>query len=343
MPSQTMDDLARETGLSKMTVSRVFSGAAPVRETTRSVVLEAAKRLGYEYNALAGSFSSGKSGLVGIALVVKELLGSQYFSDLFIAVQAVLDRHGYGALLLDMGLDRFSSGRSIERFVAQKRVEGVVAFAPPRQSADFLKSFSRQCRWVVVVGGHPDDTGVPCVTLDNRHAIQVVIEHLMAYGHRRIGFIAGSGGMTDAEERRSAFHELRQFHKLPWNAGWEACGAFTWRGGRSAMHRMLSLPQPPTAVIAANDLSALGASDALREKGLVPGKDVSIAGIDNERWTLDAHPQITTVAQPLDAMGRKAAEMLVERLGQSSTPGHEGPWVLQGTLLPRDSTGRVRS
>ena len=334
-----MDDLARETGLSKMTVSRVFSGAVPVRDATRSVVLEAAKRLGYEYNALAGSFSSGKSGLVGIALVVKELLGSQYFSDLFTAAQEVLDRHGYGALLLDMGLDRFSSGRSIERYVAQKRVEGVVAFAPPRQSGEFLKSFGKQCRWVVVVGGHPVDAGVPCVTLDNRHAIQVVLDHLVAYGHRRIAFIAGSGGMTDAEERRSAFHELRRRHNLPWNEGWEACGAFTWRGGRSAMQQMLGLPLPPTAVIAANDLSALGASDAVRERGLVPGRDVSIAGIDNERWALDAHPQITTVAQPLAAMGRKAAEMLVDRLGGGGAAGDRGPWVMQGTLLPRESTG----
>lgn len=343
MPSQTMDDLARETGLSKMTVSRVFSGAAPVREATRLAVLEAARRLGYEYNALAGSFSSGKSGLVGIALVVNELLGSQYFSSLFTAVQEVLDRHGYGALLLDMGLDRFATGRSIERYVAQKRVEGVLAFAPPRNSAEFLKTFSRQCRWVVVVGGHPDDAGVPCVTLDNHHAIEVVIKHLLAYGHRRIGFISGSKGMTDAEDRRAAFHELRRQHDLQWNEGWEACGAFTWRGGRSAMQEILGLRVPPTAVIAANDLSALGASDALRERGLVPGRDVSIAGIDNERWSLDSHPQITTVAQPLDAMGRQAAEMLVDRLRGGGGGRDREPIVMRGTLLPRESTGRALS
>lgn len=105
------------------------------------------------------------------------------------------------------------------------------------------------------------------------------------------------------------------------------------------MQHMLGLPLPPTAVIAANDLSALGASDAVRERGLMPGRDVSIAGIDNERWALDAHPQITTVAQPLAAMGRKAAEMLVDRLCGGGAAGEQGPWVMQGTLLPRESTG----
>ncbi len=333
----TMGDLAAETGLSKMTISRVFSESANVRKSTRERVLKAARKLGYEYNALAGNFASGRSGLIGVAVDVRALMGSSYFARLFKGAHGLLEDAGYRSVIFDAASEEFSDGHRLARLVAQRRVEGLLAIVPPRNRTEFLSSFSRQHTSILVIGGRCEEKSVPWVDLDNRHAVELLLRHLRELGHRKIGFIAGSAGITDAVERAEAFHALRKKLRLRWNKAWEAPGEFSYGAGREAAHRILACAEPPTAIVAANDASALGACIAVRTLGMTPGKEVSIAGIDGWDLAAQADPPITTISQPLEEMGERAATILLAEI-ERRDEGH-GNAVLQGSLLARPSTG----
>ena len=336
-----MADLAKLTGLSKMTISRVFSGSDSVRESTRTKVLAAATKLGYEYNALAGNFSSGRSGLIGVAVDVAALMGSAYFSGLFKGAHGVLETAGYRSVIFDVASEEFSDGESLARLVAQRRVEGLLAFVPPQNRSEFLLSFGREHTSMVVLGGRCGVAEVPWLDFDNHHAVELLLRHLLELGHRKVGFISGSPGVTDATERRAAFHSLRESLQLEWRDDWEQCGGFSWGGGRRAMEQIMDAKERPTAVVAANDSSALGACDVLRAMAMVPGREISVAGIDGSDFAKDAMPALTTVSQPLEEMGRQAATILLERLTGERPQADGHGRMLLGSLLARASTGPV--
>jgi DNA-binding LacI/PurR family transcriptional regulator len=331
-----MSDLAQATGLSKMTISRVLSGSDGVRENTRAKVFEAVESLGYEYNALAGNFASGRTGLIGVAVDVRNLMGSTYFSRLFEGLYTVLEEAGFRVVIIDTASKEFPDGPSLGRLVSQKRVDGLIAIVPPNNRSSFLSSFKRQQTAVVLVGARLPETIVPWVDLDNRHAIGMLLNHLQQLGHRKIGFLAGPSDISDAAERSEAFHSLRSELKMPWKAEWEQSGEFNLGKGREGAARMLQLEDAPTAILAANDASALGAHEAVRRLGLTPGLEVSVAGVDGSELSEQADPPITTVIQPLMDMGKKAAQLLLNEL--EGNPSFKDSHIFQGRLITRAST-----
>jgi len=337
----TMGDLAKETGLSKMTISRVFSESSNVRQSTREKVLRASQKLGYEYNALAGNFASGRSGLIGVAVDVRSLMGSIYFARLFKGAHGLLEDAGYRSVMFDTASEEFSDGGRLARLVTQRRVDGLLAIVPPQNRTKFLSSFSRQHTSIVVIGGRCEEASIPWVDLDNHHAVELLMRHLHRLGHRKIGFLAGPEAITDAIERADSFHALRKKLRLRWSKDWQQPGEFSYGAGREAAHHILALPDGPTAILAANDASALGACEAVRALGKTPGREISVAGIDGWDLAAQADPPITTISQPLEEMGERAATILLEGIPgerKSHTPGNA---VLQGSLLARASTGEV--
>ncbi len=334
-----MTDLAAETGLSKMTISRVFTGSVNVRKSTKEKVMAAAKKLGYEYNALAGNFASGRSRLIGVAVDVSNLMGSRYFAHLFKGAHGYLEDAGYRSVIFDTGSEEFADGRRLSRLIDQRRVEGMLAFAPPSNQAEFISSFSKAATSILVIGGRATNGQVPWVDLDNYHAMELLVNHLAKLGHQKIGFIEGPEQIVDATERSNAFHTIRQQLKLPWHNDWLQSGEFSYGAGREAAHRILSLSNPPTAIIAANDYSALGACEAVRAYGMLPGKEISIAGIDGHEIAAEAEPAITTVTQPLEQMGEHAAMVLLKQIEKQDMSPDEATTIFKGKLIARPSTG----
>lgn len=334
-----MTDLANETGLSKMTISRVFTGSANVRTSTKERVIAAATKLGYEYNALAGNFASGRSRLVGVAVDVTMLMGNQYFSHLFKGAHGFLEDAGYRIVIFDTGSEEFADADRLSRLISQRRVEGVLTFVPPKNHSTFVSSFSQSHTSMVVIGGRANTNHVPWVDLDNHHAVEMLISHLQKLGHTKMGFIAGQEHNMDAAERLKAFTSILEKLNLPFEDEWIQPGEFGYGAGREAAHRMLSLPNPPTAIIAANDYSALGACEAIRAYGMTPGKEVSVVGIDGHDIAAEAEPAITTVTQPLEDMGEKAAMILLKQIEGTPISREEAHTVFEGTLIARPSTG----
>jgi len=209
-----MTDLANETGLSKMTISRVFSGSANVREKTRERVLKSADKIGYEYNALAAGFASGKSRMIGIAVDVENSLGTTYFARVFKAALSTLQEAGYRALLLDTVSEEFASGEKLQRLIKQRRVEGLLAVAPPTKDQSFVSSFSEGDTSTVLIGNKAKRKGIPAITFDNTDAIKLLVNHLVELGHKKVAFIKGNDRIVDSAEREKAFLKFREKHNL---------------------------------------------------------------------------------------------------------------------------------
>lgn len=301
--------------------------------------MAAAHKIGYEYNSLAGNFSSGRSRLVGIAVDVSALMGSHYFSRLFKGAHGFLEDAGYRSVIFDTGSEEFADGERLSKLISQRRVDGLLTFVPPQNHDEFVSSFSQQHTSIIVVGGRVSTSAVPWVDLDNYHAVQLLMNHLIKLGHRKIGFIAGPGQIVDGAERASAFRTIRAELNLPWKKDWIQPGEFSYGAGRAAAHRILCLPDPPTAIIAANDSSALGACEAVRAYRMTPGKEISIAGIDGQEIAAEAEPAITTVTQPLEAMGERAAMILLKQIEGQTLSEEDSKVVFKGKLIARASTG----
>jgi len=334
----TMADLAAETGLSKMTISRVFTNPNKVRAATREKVAQAAEKLGYEYNALAGSFASGKSRHIGVAVDVSALMGSPYFAKLFKGAHKLIEQAGYRAVIFDITSEEFCDAKQLTRLIRQRRVEGLLAFAPPDDRMRFVSSFEQAHTSIVLIGGRVETKIVPWVDLDNRHAIRLLMQHLYELGHRRVAFIEGSQHIADAKIRHEAFHAMRKELHLEWDDAWQQPGDFSYAMGREAAYRILNSENCPTAIIAANDASAAGACEAICKLGMTPGKEISVAGIDGSEYSAQAEPPITTISQPLQEMGAVAADILLKQIdGDFSS---DTAVILQGKLICRASTSQ---
>jgi len=183
-----MTDLANETGLSK--------------------------KIGYEYNALAAGFASGKSRMIGIAVDVENSLGTTYFARVFKAALSTLQEAGYRALLLDTVSEEFASGEKLQRLIKQRRVEGLLAVAPPTKDQSFVSSFSEGDTSTVLIGNKAKRKGIPAITFDNTDAIKLLVNHLVELGHKKVAFIKGNDRIVDSAEREKAFLKFREKHNL---------------------------------------------------------------------------------------------------------------------------------
>ncbi len=333
-----MEDIAAATGLSKMTISRVFSGTGSVRKETRERVIEEADRLGYVYNALAGNFSRGKTQLIGFGVRFDGLLGSEYFAGIYRGAQNRLAKEDLRLIPLDTSSREYQNGENLMSLVAQRRVDGVMILAPLEQDELIVNQTFEEAP-MVVVGAQPSHSSISWADMDNVHAIECLVDHMVSLGHQKIAYIAGPEQVSDAVTRGRAFIDAIKKHGLELPPEYIANGGFHYSIGRLAAKQILSLDDRPTALIAANDLSALGAMDMIKELGLVPGKDISVAGVDGSYMAGEVTPALTSVVQPLEQLGAIAAELLIEQMqGDTSVVGTQ---LVRGELKAQESSGNV--
>ncbi|WP_018970150.1 LacI family DNA-binding transcriptional regulator [Rubritalea marina] len=333
-----MTDLAEATGLSKMTISRVFSGSGSVKSSTRERVIQAAARLGYEYNALAGNFASGRSQQIGIAVDFSSHMGCPFYADIFRGAHPVLEQADYHTVLYDTG-SKALQGKQLGKLIQQRRIDGLLHFFPQTAPSSWALLESEARPSMVVIGHHCDDDHTSWVDLDLEHSIRQVVNHLHLLGHQRIGFISGPSKQASEHVKSQSFAHIRQQLNLPWNNAWEQPGEHGYNQGREAAHRILSRSHAPTAIITSRELSALGACDAARSYGLTPGKEISIASIEGQSIAAGAEPSITSMSQPLELMGRQAAQLLLQQLNKSPDYQDGTHAILRGQLTARASTG----
>ncbi|MFG1604008.1 LacI family DNA-binding transcriptional regulator [Actinoplanes sp. NPDC049265] len=317
MPA-TIRDVARASGVHISTVSRTFSAPHLVNAATRSRVQACAEQLGYRPNRAARALITGRT--FNIGLIVADI-ANPFFPPLIKAAESQARRHDHHIFVADTNEDPLVE-EDLVRALA-KQVDGVL-LCGPRLSDRLIEQLSREVPLVVV---NRRIAGLPAVVMDVAQGARLALDHLAGLGHRRIALVTGPrGSWTSQEIRRAARSAARsgRFELVvigpnqPTDDGGRAVAEQVQRAG-------------VTAVLAYNDLMAVGLMDGLDALGLrVPG-DVSVAGIDDIALSRLTRPRLTTVATPTAAAGRAAVDMLLARATELV--------ALPTELIVRDSTG----
>jgi len=316
-----MEDIARVSRLSKMTVSRVFSTKGSVSEKARKKVLAAVDLLDYEFNYIGRQLNSNRTGMMGVITLFDGLVGTNYFERILQGLQQALLKADYHITLYDSLSEDFNDGTKCAKLCRQKRVDGLVVVAPHKDSR-FVKTFSDLDVPLIVVGSSPRHKTISYVDVDNFGGASAATEHLIRLGHRRIGFIRGLSYLNDADERELAFRKTMAKSGIAVRKKWILQGAYETHKAFHTAFKLLSTKDRPTAIFAANDLSAFGVIDAARSAGLKVPEDLSVIGFDDIKSAETMMPPLTTVRQPLQQLGKTAAEYLLERVSNSQNQNH---------------------
>lgn len=328
----TIQDVAQLAGVSTATVSRALRGFCNVSDSTRTLVVAAALQLGYVKPGRAQRQMIGATRTVG---VVVPHMARWFFGQVVWGAEAVLRRAGYDMLLFSLA-DAAGRSRFFRQVPARGRVDAMLVLSLPLTEVEV--SCLRGLNVPVALVGSVVP-GFSSVRIDDVDAARRAVQHLVSLGHRRIGLIAGERDepmlFTAPLDRRRGYQAALRAGGLTVDPSLEAAGDFSVQGGALAMHRLLSLARPPTAVLAESDEMAMGALGTLRRQGLRVPRDVSVIGVDDHEMAelLD----LSTVAQPVREQGALAARILLRALTE---PGHRPEHVLLETrLVVRPSLG----
>ncbi|MEU4170144.1 LacI family DNA-binding transcriptional regulator [Streptomyces sp. NPDC026665] len=328
--TRRLAQVAKKVGVSEATVSRVLNGKPGVSDSTRQAVLSALDVLGYERpTQLRGE----RARLVG--LVLPELQ-NPIFPAFAEVIGGALAQLGLTPVLCTQTKGGVSEADYVE-LLLQQQVSGVVfaggLYAQADAPHDHYRELADRNIPVVLVNAAIEHLGFPCVSCDDAVAVEQAWRHLDSLGHERIGLVLGPGDHMPSGRKLAAARALAP--QLP--DAYVARAMFSLEGGQAAATRLLD--QGVTGIICASDPLALGAVRAARRKGLsVPG-EISVVGYDDSAFMNCTEPPLTTVRQPIEAMGRAAVELLNAQIGGSSVTPEE--LLFEPELVVRGSTAQA--
>lgn len=331
----TIRQVAELAGVSTATVSRVINGRAEVSEQAREAVMRVVRQYGYSTNRSARGLSAGRTGLVGVTLPV---LHHSYFSVILAGAGEALYEHDMRMVLCPTYHEHDREVSLLERLM-QGTTDGALLILPEESSEELSALHEHGYRFVIVDPHLAPDEMVPTVSAAHSSGAGEAVEHLLALGHRRIAAITGPRGWIATEERLRGYRGALAAGGVMPDPELEVESDFLTAGGRAAAARLLEGPDPPTAIFAFNDMLAIGAMQAARDRGLSVPDRLSIVGFDDTFEATIVTPALTTVRQPLAEMGRMAVAQLVRLLhNQRMDALHV---ELETRLVVRESTGRA--
>lgn len=311
-------DVAREAGVSTATVSHVINETKYVTDTTRRKVRNAIEKLNFYPNAHARTLASGRSNIIG--LLVSDI-SNPFFPELIKSIEAAAFEYGYNLMLFNTNYDAKRAADYVRRLIELK-VAGVALMTAELEPALIDELIKKQVRVVF------NDIGIVTeymsnIILDYSVGIDEAVRHLVSLGHERIAHIAGSSRIRSGNIRRDAFIEAMKRY-LP-NSGKPLIfeGDFRIESGRMAATEILDLKKLPTAVVAANDMMALGAMQEFKANGLTIPRDISLIGFDDIAFASLCEPALTTVCSPRVEIGRRAVEALMTTIKHPNQLGVE--------------------
>ena len=331
----TLEEIARQAGVSRSTVSRVINNHPNVAHDTRQRVLSVAERLNYHPNIAARGLAAGQTGIIGLVIPmgVPALFTDPYFPLLIQGIASACNANDRSVMLwlAEPEYER----RTIRQILQGGLIDGVI-LASALVNDPILDALLNGGLPFIQVGRHPTGAHVSYVDVDNVNSSREMVAHLLRLGYRRIGTITGPRNMIAGADRLQGYIAALRDRGITPNPELIAEGDFTEEGGYAAMRRLLR--SAPEAVFVASDAMAVGALRALREAGKRVPEDIAIAGFDDMPFAAHTDPPLTTVHQPVQQMGAVAAETLIDLIRASSTDAEVRP---QRIVLPTELIIRV--
>jgi LacI family transcriptional regulator len=333
----TLKTIADESGFSITTVSRALAGYDDVNKQTRQRIIEIAERLGYQPNLTARHLRSKHTNTIGMVIPRTSHFSDPFFMELLSGVGRQASEHGYDLLLSAQmwGEEELSAYR---RMVAGSRLDGMVLARVLQHDPriEYLKTAYHP----FVAFGRSERADYPYIDVDGAKGVYQLIEHFVAYGHRRIGMILSPSDLAFTAIRYSGYRQALDDLDITHDNAYVVKGYLTQESGEQAADRLLDLPHPPTAILACNDTMALGAMITVHRRGLRVGQDVAVAGFDDIPAARAASPPLTTVRQPIYDIGCRLAEMLVQLIHGETL--EEAQVLVEPELIIRASSGEFR-
>ena len=326
-PRPTIRDVAEQAGVSIATVSRVLNDRADVSVETRERVREVARSVGYSADPAARALATQKTRLV--AVVVGDNAGHRdlsllFFGKVLAAISRRLAHADYEALL-----------QAVDAGIHQHRFDAAIVIGVDDGDPLLAELLERDVP-IVGVDVHISGGRTAFVGSDHADGVRLALAHLFALGHRRIAHVAGASNTVAGSERIAAFRREADRLGLAVPDDYVRDGDFSSASGYRETCALLALADRPTAIVAASDLMALAALQAIRDVGLEPGTDVAIVGFDDLEAAALAHPPLTTIRQDRQELGTVAAERALEL--SEDPAAAPAPTVLPVELVVRGSS-----
>ena len=334
----TIYDIAKESGVSPATVSRVLTNKAKVSPEKKERVQQVIDKYNFKPNALAKGLSNARRQVIGM---ITADIRNPFYSELFVACELAADRRGYTLLVCDGFSNREREKRQLEKLAAQK-VDAIIQIGGAVEELvtdfDYVEEVNQIANDIpIVINGSMEGADCYQVNIDHCQGIELAVEHLMELGHRKIALIGGSGSVKPTVNKHQKFRQLTKRYMLDLDERFMVInGDYNPRCGYNSMKEILEGDNIPTAVIAINDFVALGVISAITEAGLNVPKDISVVGFDNSYLAGSVAPSLTSIDYDYELVG----EMIVDATN-NAIERNEKPRIQEGKvrLVKRSSTG----
>ena len=339
MSNLTLEDIAKQSGVSRSTVSRVVNNHPNVSEDVRKRVKEVINKTGYQPHAAARTLASQRSWMLGLVLPrsVSSFFADPYFPRLTQGIAQACNQYNY-----TLGLFLISTKEDEEAIFPRVSRKGLLdgILLQSDQLGDQLTDQIIQSKIPLVIIGRPFyNKNVSYIDVDNVNGAFTAVSHLIRLGYQRIGTITGVSTRTVSVDRKEGYIKALTERGRNIDESLIVEGDFTEAGGYYAMQQLL--PNKPDAVFAASDIMAIGAMRALREAGLRVPEDIALVGFDDLPLATMPEPRLTTIRQPVYQFGVKAVEILLDLIENGIEPPRR--IIMDTELIIRNSCGASRN
>ncbi len=328
----TLKDVAKEVGVSYATVSRVLNNHPDVSEITKKKVLRKVKEMGYKPNALARGLVKNETNTIG--LIIPDIT-NPFFPEVARGVEEAAAEAGFSVFLCNTNWNEDREEKYID-VLLQKQVDGLIV-APSSERPRHLTKINNSNLKMVYITRLVDEGNSTSVTIDNVRGAEMAVEHLISCGHKKIAFIGGFQDMEATRERFEGFQNAMRKHNIDINNEYIRSGEFKRETGYTLMNEMLDSDLQLTAVFTVNDMLALGAMQAIKNRRLSIPKDIAVIGFDDIEFASLPEIQLSTISQPKHEMGVIAFNTLLDQIN-NKTPLAQKKILLAPKLIIRETS-----
>ena len=331
----TIKDVARHAKVSPSTVSRVIAGSERISKATHERVKKAMEHLGYYPNANARNLVRNSTETIGLVLSrsTVEALSNPFFPEVFRGITSVTQEFGY-SLLLSSSKDHIQEEDEALSMLRERRVDGLLILTS-RGNDSLIQKLQKDNYAFVLVGRVPGEEELYWVNNDNVQAAEMAVSYLTGLGHKKIGLLAGSSDYIFSQDRLEGYRLGLLKAGIAFDSTLIEEVDFTENGGYQGMQALLERSSELTAVFAVDDIMAVGAMKAIKERGLSVPDDISLIGFNDDLLASYIDPSLTTIRIPIYEMGVRAARMLIKLIRGGECLDHQQ--VLGNELVVRKS------